>query len=95
MSTDTSTTALAVSPWRLWVTGRAPGGVVLPPLGGQDTPTPPETAWGELCTVKACRKRDSHATRSLRFQPSGICVACWERWDQTVTSGEEGGHADT
>ena len=78
-----------VSPWRLWVTGRMPHGVVVPPLAGHDTPSPPETTWGRLCLVKACRKRDPQATKSLRFQPSGSCVACWERWDKTVTTEDE------
>jgi hypothetical protein len=66
-----------------------PNGVVLPPIVGQDTPSPPETAWGKLCMVQACRKRDPTATQSLRFTPSGICVACWERWEKRVTSEEE------
>jgi hypothetical protein len=90
MSDEVSTLAMSVSPWRLWATGQAPNGVVLPPIVGQDTPTPPATAWGKLCTVKACRKRDPQATKSLRFQPSGLCVACWQRWDKRVTSDEEG-----
>ena len=94
MTEDVSTTATSMSPWRLWVPGRVINGVIVPPLVGQDTPSPPATAWGRLCPVQACRKRDPHATQSLRFQPSGICVACWERWDKTVTHDEQGGHAD-
>jgi hypothetical protein len=67
------------SPWRLWVTGQAPTGIALPPLVGHDRPTPPVTMWGSLCLVQACRKRDPRATRSLRYQPSGICIACYAR----------------
>jgi hypothetical protein len=80
MTDESVTTPLQpASPWRLWVPGRVINGAVVLPIVSQDTPSPPETAWGRLCMVKACRKRDPHATRSLRFQPSGICVACWER----------------
>jgi hypothetical protein len=90
MTDETATTTPPVGPWRLWVTGRMPGGVVLPPLVGHDVPSAPVAVWGDVCTTQKCRKRSPHATQSLRFQPSGICVACWQRWSKKVTSDEEG-----
>jgi hypothetical protein len=77
---------------RQWVTGLLPDTAqmaLLTPLPAplyHDTPSPPQTSWGTRCPVKACRRADPAATRSLRFRPSGICVMCWQRWDKRTTS---------
>jgi hypothetical protein len=81
--------APSASSWRVWVTGRAPHGAVLAPPIYHDTSSAPETAWGARCPTQACRKQDPTAMQSLRYVPSGICVACWSRWDKTVTNGED------
>jgi hypothetical protein len=80
---------------RQWVTGQIPDKsetVITTPLPEplyHDTPSIPETYWGKPCMVKACAKADKDTTRSLRFRPSGLCVACWQRWDKHVTRDED------
>jgi hypothetical protein len=70
--------------WREWVTGQTPSNAVtmikvLPPPRVHDHPSPPRTYLGRLCSVQVCQQRDPHATASLRFSPSGLCVACLTR----------------
>jgi hypothetical protein len=79
---------------RQWVTGQIPDTATrpllapLPPPTYHDVPSPPQTYWGKPCTVHACQRTDPTATRTLRFAPSALCVACWQRLDKTTTQGD-------
>jgi hypothetical protein len=81
---------VAALPWREWITGKAPNTAqthvgVLPPPRLHDTPSPPRLSRGRVCPVKACRTHDPTATHSVRFWPTGLCVACWQRWHRGVS----------
>jgi hypothetical protein len=48
-----------------------------------DTPTPPLRQIGALCTVQGCTPTvslwPSRQPASVRYHPTGLCVACHER----------------
>ena len=84
---------LAPSICRGWRTGEVPPSTTLwqkleaPKF--HDTPSAPKTYTGARCTVRACQKRNPEAKSSLRFWPSRLCVACWERRAKRVTEAIE------
>jgi hypothetical protein len=70
--------------WREWVTGSMPSSAetltsVLPVPLRHDQPGIPRVYLGTLCLVQRCRKQHPTATSSLRYSPSGLCVACLKR----------------
>jgi hypothetical protein len=76
------------SVFRRWVTGKTPTTYQLPPPKYTTTRHEPVTYVGEACTTKACQKQQGPTEGSLRFFPSGLCVACWERLDKRTTADE-------
>jgi hypothetical protein len=81
--------AVAPSLYRRWVTGAAPQGTFkLPSPTYHDTPSATVTYWGEPCEETVCKKHIV-AGWSLRFFPSGTCVACWERWPKPSAGAPE------
>jgi hypothetical protein len=86
--------AAKVTRWREWVTGSMPSNAmtfvnVLPEPRIHDQPSPPRVSRGVLCRVRCCRKYHPEATSSLRYSPSGLCVACLTRVRAAACRSEE------
>ena len=89
--------ALDFSQFLTWRTGKVPANgqlmtVKLDAPTYHDTPSPARTYLGKPCTKKKCTPTAAISNgqpASRYFAPSGLCVACWERWEKTTTTEEE------
>jgi hypothetical protein len=88
-------TASGGASYRTWVTGSIPNAQTialttpLPPPKCHDTPHTPVTYVGALCAVKKCSPNAAYPSgrpASLRYSRSGLCVACYGRWDKRTST---------
>jgi hypothetical protein len=94
---NVSLPATDFSQFRTWQTGTVPanGRLIATALDAptyHDTPSEPRTYVGKPCPKKVCKPTTTFKDgkpASVYFAPSGICVACWERWDKQTTEEEE------
>jgi hypothetical protein len=90
--------ATAYTRFRTWQTGKVPANgqlmtTKLPEPTYHDHPSPALTYKGRPCPKKTCKTTATFLNgqpASTYFRPSGLCVACWERWEKRTTTEEKG-----